>query len=120
MSHVRNGQVPEEHVSSPEHQAWLKERRAQPPCDPAPHGAAMNAEELLKKESKSDAELIAWLAVTRVCRGVPIGVVLALPDSERTPERVYESLLSEARALWDWQHNHVDRRTRERRLTSAR
>jgi hypothetical protein len=75
----------------------------------------MNADELLKKEPKSDAELIAFLAVTRISRGLPIGVIMALPPSELTPDRVYESLLKEARALWDWEHNHIDRRTRDRR-----
>src|SRR5579864_3352448 len=53
-------------------------------------------ESLAKKESKSDAELIAFLAVTRISHQLPIGAVLSLPASQLTQEQVYDSLLREA------------------------
>ena len=71
-------------------------------------------ESLLKKEPKSDAELIAFLAVTRISRRLPISTVLSLPASQLTPERVYDSLLREARTLWGWYQDHVERRARKR------
>jgi hypothetical protein len=64
-------------------------------------------ESLAKKEPKSDAELIAFLAVTRISHHIPISTVLSLPASELTPERVYDSLLREARTLWEWYQDHV-------------
>ena len=71
-------------------------------------------ESLAKKESKSDAELIAFLAVTRISHQLPIGAVLSLPASQLTPEQVYDSLLREAHTLWDWYQGDVDRRARKR------
>ena len=71
-------------------------------------------ESLSKKEPKSDAELIAFLAVTRISHHLPISHVLSLPASQLTPERVYDSLLREARTLWDYQDN-VERRAARRR-----
>jgi hypothetical protein len=71
-------------------------------------------ESLSKKEPKSDAELIAFLAVTRISHHLPISPVLSLPASQVTPERVYDSLLCEARTLWDWHQEHVERRARKR------
>ena len=70
-------------------------------------------ESLSKKEPKSDAELIAFLAVTRISHHLPISPVLSLPASQMTPERVYDSLLREARTLWDYQDD-VERRARKR------
>jgi hypothetical protein len=70
-------------------------------------------ESLSKKEPKSDAELIAFLAVTRISHHLPISPVLSLPPSQVTPERVYDSLLWEARTLWDCQDD-VERRARRR------
>ena len=70
-------------------------------------------ESLSKKEPKSDAELIAFLAVTRISHHLPISPVLSLPASQLTPERVYDSLLREARTLWDYQDD-VERRARKR------
>ena len=70
-------------------------------------------ESLSKKEPKSDAELIAFLAVTRISHQLPIGAVLSLPASQLTPEQVYDSLLREARTLWDYQDD-VERRARNR------
>jgi hypothetical protein len=71
-------------------------------------------ESLAKKEPKSDAELIAFLAVTRISHHLPIGNVLSLPPSQLTPELVYDSLLREARTLWDWYQDHVEKRARKR------
>lgn len=71
-------------------------------------------ESLSKKEPKSDAELIAFLAVTRISHHLPISTVLSLPASQLTPERVYDSLLGEARTLWDLNQDHVERRARKR------
>jgi hypothetical protein len=70
-------------------------------------------ESLSKKEPKSDAELIAFLAVTRISHHLPISPGLSLPASQITPERVYDSLLWEARTLWDYQDD-VERRARKR------
>jgi hypothetical protein len=57
-------------------------------------------ESLAKKESKSDAELIAFLAVTRISHQLPIGTVVSLP-SQLTQEQVYyDSLLREAARSW--------------------
>ena len=70
-------------------------------------------ESLSKKEPKSDAELIAFLAVTRISHHLPISPVLSLPARQITPERVYDSLLREARTLWDYQDD-VERRARRR------
>ena len=70
-------------------------------------------ESLSKKEPKSDAELIAFLAVTRISHHLPISPVLSLPTSQLTPERVYDSLLREACTLWDYQDD-VERRARKR------
>jgi len=70
-------------------------------------------ESLSKKKPKSDAELIAFLAVTRISHHLPISPVLSLPASQTTPERVYDSLLREARTLWDYQDD-VERRARRR------
>jgi hypothetical protein len=70
-------------------------------------------ESLSKKEPKSDAELIAFLAVTRISHHLPISPILSLPPSQVTPERVYDSLLWEARTLWDYQDD-VERRARRR------
>ena len=69
---------------------------------------------LAKKEPKSDAELIAFLAVTRISHHLPIGAVLSLPPSQLTPEQVYDSLLREAHTLWDWYQGDVERRARKR------
>jgi hypothetical protein len=71
-------------------------------------------ESLSKKEPKSDAELIAFLAVARISHHLPISPVLSLPPSQLTPERVYDSLLREARTLWDWYQDPVERRARKR------
>jgi hypothetical protein len=71
-------------------------------------------ESLSKKEPKSDAELIAFLAVTRISHHLPISPVLSLPASQLTPERVYDSLLREARTLCDWYQDPVERRVRKR------
>jgi hypothetical protein len=71
-------------------------------------------ESLAKKEPKSDAELIAFLAVTRTSRHLPIGTVLSLPASQLTPEQVYDSLLREACTLLAWYQDHVERRGRNR------
>ena len=69
---------------------------------------------LAKKESKSDAELIAFLAVTRISHQLPIGAVLSLPASQLTPEQVYDSLLREAYTFLEWHQDHVERRSRKR------
>jgi hypothetical protein len=71
-------------------------------------------ESLAKKEPKSDAELIAFLAVTRISHHLPISNVLSLPVSQITPEIVYDSLLREACTLWDWYRDNVERRARKR------
>ena len=71
-------------------------------------------ESLAKKESKSDAELIAFLAVTRISRQVPIGAILSLPASQLTQEQVYDSLLREAHTFLEWYQDHVERRSRQR------
>ena len=71
-------------------------------------------ESLAKKEPKSDAELIAFLAVTRISHHLPISTVLSLPPSQLTPEQVYDSLLREAHTLWDWYQGDVERRARKR------
>ena len=70
-------------------------------------------ESLAKKEPKSDAELITFLAVTRISHHLPISTVLSLPASELTPERVYDSILREACTLLDWYQDHVERRARK-------
>jgi hypothetical protein len=67
-------------------------------------------ESLTKKEPKTDAELIAFSAVTRISHHLPISTVLSLPPSQLTPEQVYDSLLREAHALWDWYQGDVERR----------
>lgn len=67
-----------------------------------------------KKQPKSDAELIAFLTVTRISRHLPIGAALSLPANDLTPEKVCDSLLHEARTLWDWHQDHVKRRARKR------
>ena len=77
-------------------------------------------ESLAKKEPKSDAELIAFLAVTRISHHLPISTVLSLPASQLTPERVYDSLLREACTLWDWYQDHVEKRTRKRAVSAER
>ena len=69
---------------------------------------------LAKKESKSDAELIAFLAVTRISHQLPIGAVLSLPASQLTPEHVYDSLLREAYTFLEWHQGHVERRSSKR------
>jgi len=69
---------------------------------------------LAKKEPKSDAELIAFLAVTRISHQLPIGAVLSLPASQLTPEQVYDSLLREAYTFLEWCQDHVERRSCER------
>jgi len=71
-------------------------------------------ENLAKKERKSDAELIAFLAITRISHQVPIGTVLSLPTSEVTPEKVYDTLVREAAGLLGWYQNHIERRQRKR------
>jgi hypothetical protein len=71
-------------------------------------------ETLAKKESKSDAELIAFLAVTRISHQLPIGAVLSLPASQLTPEQVYDSLLREAYTFLEWYQDRVERRSRKR------
>jgi hypothetical protein len=71
-------------------------------------------ESLSKKEPKSDAELIAFLAVTRISHQLPISTALSLPASQLTPEQVYDSLLREACTLLDWFQDHVERRARKR------
>jgi hypothetical protein len=71
-------------------------------------------ESLAKKDSKSDAELIAFLAVTRISHQLPIGAVLSLPASQLTPEQVYDSLLREAYMFLEWYQDHVERRSRKR------
>ena len=73
-------------------------------------------ESLAKKESKSDAELIAFLAVTRISQQLPIGTVVSLPASQLTPEQVYDSLLREAYTFLDWYQDHVERRSRTRSI----
>lgn len=70
-------------------------------------------ESLAKKESKSDAELIAFLAVTRISHQLPIGAVLSLA-SQLTPGQVYDSLLREAYTHLEWYQDHVERRSRKR------
>jgi hypothetical protein len=77
-------------------------------------------ESLAKKEPKSDAELITFLAVTRISHHLPISTVLSLPASELTPERVYDSLLREARTLWEWYQGHVEKRARKRVVSAER
>jgi hypothetical protein len=77
-------------------------------------------EGLAKKEPKSDAELITFLAVTRISHHLPISTVLSLPASELTPERVYDSLLREARTLWEWYQDHVEKRARKRVVSAER
>jgi hypothetical protein len=69
---------------------------------------------LAKKEPKSDAELIAFLAVTRISNHVPISTVLSLPPSQLTPEHVYDCLIREACTLLDWYQDHIERRARKR------
>jgi hypothetical protein len=69
---------------------------------------------LAKKEPRSDAELIAFLAVTRISRGLPIGTIQSLPLKQLTPELVYDSLLSEARKYCDWHQDHIERRVASR------
>ena len=71
-------------------------------------------ESLAKKEPKADAELIAFLAVTRISHHLPISNVLSLPVSQITPEIVYDSLLREACTHWDWYRDNVERRARKR------
>jgi len=71
-------------------------------------------ESLTKKEPKSDAELIAFLAVTRIAHHLPISTVLSLPASQLTPERVYDSLLREARTLWDGYQDDAEKSARKR------
>src|SRR5271165_6460565 len=73
-------------------------------------------ESLAKKESKSDAELIAFLAVTRISHQLPIGAVLSLPASQLAPEQVYDSLLREAYTFLEWYQEHVERRSRTRSI----
>jgi hypothetical protein len=77
-------------------------------------------ESLAKKEPKSDAELIAFLAVTRISQHLPISTVLSLPPSQLTPELVYDSLLGEARTLWDWYQDHVEKRACKRVVSGDR
>ena len=77
-------------------------------------------ESLAKKEPKSDAELIAFLAVTRISHQLPIGAVLSLPASQLTQEQVYDSLLREACTLWDWYQDHVEKRARKRAVSAER
>jgi len=77
-------------------------------------------ESLAKKEPKSAAELITFLAVTRISHHLPISTVLSLPASELTPERVYDSLLREARTLWEWYRDHVEKRARKRVVSAER
>jgi hypothetical protein len=77
-------------------------------------------ESLAKKEPKSDAELIAFLAVTRISHHLPISTVLSLPASQLTPERVYDSLLREACTLWDWYQDHVEKRAHKRAVSAER
>ena len=72
---------------------------------------------LAKKERKSDAELIAFLAVTRISHQVPIGTVLSVPASQLTPERVYDTLVREAITLLDWYQDHIERRHRKRAVS---
>ena len=62
-------------------------------------------ESLAKKEPKTDAELIAFWAVTRISHHLPISTALSLPLSQLTPEQVYDSLLREAQTLWDSHHD---------------
>ena len=76
-------------------------------------------ESLSKKEPKSDAELIAFLAVTRISHQLPIGTVLSLPASELTPEQVYDSLLREACTFLEWYQYHVERRCRQRSVSKG-
>jgi hypothetical protein len=71
-------------------------------------------ESLARKEPKSDAELIAFLAVTRISQHLPISIVLSLPASQLTPEQVYDSLIREACTLLDWYQDHIERRARKR------
>ena len=71
-------------------------------------------ESLAKKERKSDAELIAFLAVTRISHQIPIGTVLSLPASQVTPERVYDTLVREACTFLDWYQDHIERRQGKR------
>src|ERR1022692_1540508 len=77
-------------------------------------------ESLAMKEPKSEAELIAFLAVTRISHHLPISTVLSLPASQLTPERVYDSLLREARTLLDWYQDHVEKRARKRVVSAER
>ncbi len=74
-------------------------------------------ESLAKKGPKSDAELIAFLAVTRISNRVPISTVLSLPASQLTPEQVYDSLIRDACALLNWHQYHVERRARKRSVS---
>ena len=76
-------------------------------------------ESLAKKETKSDAELIAFLAVTRISHHVPISTVLSLPASQLTPEQVYDSLLREACTLLEWYQYHVERRAGKRAVLTG-
>lgn len=71
-------------------------------------------ESLTSKRPMSDVELIAFLAVTRIARGLPIGTIQSVPLSELTPELVYDSLVNEARGYCDWLHDHVERRATRR------
>jgi hypothetical protein len=71
-------------------------------------------ESLAKKEPKSDAEFIAFLAVTRISHHLPISTALSLPASQLTREQVYDLLLREARTLWDSYQGRVERRARKR------
>jgi hypothetical protein len=48
-------QVPEETFSSPEHQAWLKERKKQDPLDPQPIPSLEGADSA-RKERKPDLD----------------------------------------------------------------
>ncbi len=74
---------------------------------------------LAKKEPKSDAELIAFLAVTRISNHLPISTVLSLPASQLTPEQVYDSLIREACTLLDWYQDHIERRARKRAVSQG-
>ena len=71
-------------------------------------------ESLAKKELKSDAELIAFLAVTRISHQIPISTVLSLPASQVTPERVYDTLVREAGTFLEWYQDHIERRHNKR------
>jgi hypothetical protein len=74
---------------------------------------------LAKKKSKSDAELIAFLAVTRISHQLPTGAVLSLPASQLTPEQVYDSLLREAYTFLEWYEDHIERRSRKRSVLNG-